>query len=511
MDKTININLGGTLFQIDEEAYRMLRNYLQEIDRKFRNTPGGNETIEDIETRIAEIFQSQKGTAGIISVENVVDMIRVLGKPEDFEQPEAGSVGTGTSFTGYGPGKKLFRNPENRIIGGVCGGLGAFINTDPVWIRILFVIAAFFFGTGVFVYLALWLAVPVAAGDSQRKEMYGSRNNLAMPGQSENNVSNKVGSAIDASFKAVGNVLFVIVRIFLIAFGVCFVAIGFLSLLTFVMVTVFNYPGAFSTDAVGFSISYLPDFLNYIISPALVPWVKALIALVVTIPLLMIIYGGIRLIFWFRARDGYIWLAGFVVWVMSAAALSIMLFNEGIGFAEKGRTTYTETMRLVPDTLFIRSGVKIADLRYDKEIVIPEEENDVFYINDEKKEIYFRTDLDIYPADEKQVKVEVRKSSAGRSRLDAERKSERLMYNFRIENKTITLDEFFTIPAGTKWSFDFVEVNISVPQGTLIYMDKTTERLFHSYEDDDFVNDPVNRYWKMTEDGLDYLGPDHSF
>ena len=62
MDKTININLGGTLFQIDEEAYRILRDYLQSIDQKFRNVQGGNETIEDIELRIAEIFQSQKGS-----------------------------------------------------------------------------------------------------------------------------------------------------------------------------------------------------------------------------------------------------------------------------------------------------------------------------------------------------------------------------------------------------------------------------------------------------------------
>lgn len=511
MDKTININLGGTLFQIDEEAYRMLRNYLQEIDRKFRHTPGGNETIEDIETRIAEIFQSQKGTAGIISVENVIDMIRVIGKPEDFQQPETGISGTGTSFTGYGSGKKLFRNPENRIIGGVCGGLGAFINTDPVWIRILFVIAAFFFGIGIFVYLALWLAVPIAAGDSQRKEMYGSRNNLAMPGQSENNVSNKVGNAIDASFRAVGNVLFVIVRIVLIAFGVCFVATGFLSLLTFVMITVFHYPGAFSTDVVGVSISYLPDFLNYIISPALVPWVKALIALVITIPLLMLIYGGVRLIFWFRARDGYIWLAGFVIWAMSAAALSIMLFNEGIGFAEKGRTYHRETITPVPDTLYIRAAARIHDLKYDKEIVIPEEEEDVFYINDEKKEIYFRTSLSVYPAEDKKVTVEVIKSSAGRSRLDAERKSERLIYNTNIEKKTVSLDEYFTIPSGTKWSFDYVRVKIYVPEGTIIHMDKTVERLFHSYDDDDFVYDPVKRYWMMTDDGPEHLESDKTF
>ncbi len=88
MDKTININLGGTLFQIDEEAYRILRDYLQAIDLKFRNVPGGNETIEDIESRIAEIFQSQKGNAGVITRENVEAMISIIGKPEDFDQTE---------------------------------------------------------------------------------------------------------------------------------------------------------------------------------------------------------------------------------------------------------------------------------------------------------------------------------------------------------------------------------------------------------------------------------------
>ncbi len=166
--------------------------------------------------------------------------------------------------------------------------------------------------------------------------------NLAKPGQSYNTPADKVGNAFDAVFKALGKVLFVIVRIFLIVLGVFLVLTGFLALLAFVMFTLFNYPGAFSTDAVGVTISYLPDFMNYIISPNLVPWVKAMIAMVVVIPLLALIYGGVRMIFWFRARDGYIWLTALVLWVMSAAALSIMLFNEGIGFAEKGRMTHKE-------------------------------------------------------------------------------------------------------------------------------------------------------------------------
>ena len=114
MDKTININLGGTLFQIDEEAYHILRDYLKSIDQKFRNVPGGNETIEDIEFRIAEIFLSKKGTAGVISKDNVEEMIAVIGRPEDFEQTE-----NEAQIPEYNASRsrKMFRNPDNSIVG----------------------------------------------------------------------------------------------------------------------------------------------------------------------------------------------------------------------------------------------------------------------------------------------------------------------------------------------------------------------------------------------------------
>lgn len=510
MEKTININLGGILFQIDEEAYKILRDYLRAIDVRLGKMPGGSEAIEDIESRIAEIFQSQKGTAGIISLENVVDMMKIIGKPEDFDQQDAETEQPGFSYRQPSGGKKLFRNPENQIISGVCGGLGAYINTDPVWIRILFVIFAFFL-VGIFVYIALWIALPSASTPARKRDMYGTGNNLAHPDSRGSDGTNKIGKAFDVIFRTLGKFFYVLARVLLIVLGVCLVLTGFLGLVTFAMLTLFHYPDAFSTDVVGASISYLPDFLNYIISPALVPWVKAMIALVLGIPLLVFIYGGIRLIFWFRARDGFVWLAALILWVMAAAALSIMLFNEGIGFAEKGRTTYQEYFNQSPDTLYIRTGTRISDLEVDKEIMLPDEDVEIFYINDEKKEIYFRTSLDLDPSENDRTWVEIRKSSAGRSRIDAERKSERLVYNAKIKANTVYLDEFFTIPSGTKWSFDFVSVKIHIPEGTVIYMDKTTERLFHSRYDSDFVNHPDHRFWMMTDDGPDYQDPDRNF
>lgn len=501
MDKTININLGGTLFQIDEEAYRILRDYLQSLDNRFRNVAGGNETLEDIELRIAEIFQSQRGTAGVISKDNVNEMIGIIGKPEDFDQVGLETKIPGSSSGQPGPGKRMFRNPENSIISGVCGGIGAYLNTDPVWIRILFVVFTFFFGFGFFVYLALWIAMPSAETDSQKKEMYGGNHNYAMPQEWNQSSGSKAGHAINEVFSAIGKVLFIIVRVFLIALGVCLVLTGFLTLLSFIMVFIFKYPGAFSTDVTGFNLSYIPDFLKYIFTPQLVPWVKALIIMVVILPLLALIYGGIRMIFWFRARDGYIWLIGLVLWVMSAAALSIILFNEGIGFSETGKTSSKEYFEIAPDTLYIRSGMKISDLQIDQEITVPGEENDVVYMSDEKKEIYFRTSLNIVTDEGNSASVEIRKRSSGRSTSDAMKKSERLLYNSRISGKTIYLDEFFTIPAGSKWSFDYVSATVHAPKGTIIYMDKTVEGLYHSRDDNNY------RFWRMTEDGPEYIEP----
>jgi len=263
MDKTISINLGGVLFSIDEEAYHILRNYLQAIDLKFRHTPGGNETIEDIESRIAEIFQSQKGLAGVINRQNVEDMIAIIGKPEDFGQ--AAEEETKYAYSGA-QRKKLYRNTDDRIIGGVCGGFGAYLDTDPVWFRILFVVLALMFGIGFFIYLALWISLPSAVTESQKKEMYFSNQRRSAatenPYNQQYTTSSRAGNAVNEVFRAIGRVLFICLRIFLIITGVLLVVGCFLALLVFFMVFIFKYPGAFSTNIEGVHLSYLPDFLN---------------------------------------------------------------------------------------------------------------------------------------------------------------------------------------------------------------------------------------------------------
>jgi len=529
MDKTIKINLGGSLFQIDDEAYKILRRYLQDIDDRLKNTPGGAETIEDIESRIAEIFLSQGGAAGVISRENIEAMISIIGKPEDFDT-ESETTRTRENYSRPTSGKKLYRNPDDKIVSGVCGGLGSFMNIEAVWVRLLFIIFTCFFLFGLFVYVALWIALPSADSDARKREMYGSddylmasqKHNpgfaLASGGQSRTSsgpATSGVGNAFNEVFRAIGKVLFIIVRIFLIIVGVSFVIGGFTALVSFVMVFFFKYPGYFSTHSFGVNLFYIPDFLNYVVNPAIAPWILVLTFIVIIMPLLALIYWGVKMIFWFKSRDGIVSLIALIIWVISVAALSLLLFNEGISYAETYKSMTEEIIEKAPSDLYVFAGKKVDDLNYDKDISFDEEDYTVYFADDNKG-LFISSGLNIDNSEDNSLRVNVRKRSAGRSRSDATRKAESLLYNYRIAGDTIFVDEYFTIPAGTKWSFDDVRVNLYIPEGTEVHFDKTTENMFrrqHYYneewnwrrdgEDREMIRSGNgNDDWVMTEEGL---------
>jgi phage shock protein PspC (stress-responsive transcriptional regulator) len=518
MDKTININLGGTLFQIDEEAFRILRDYLQAINSRFGNVHGGHETIDDIESRIAEIFQSQKGLAGVITKENVESMISIIGRPEDFD-----TNGPDLEGPAYSTQKKrMYRNPDDIIVGGVCSGIAAYLDTDPVLIRILFVFALFF-GIGFLVYLILWIAIPKARTESQKRAMYGdpahyesshahgninTHINEIQSYRSENANHSPVGNALNEIFRAIGKVFYIILRIFLIIIGVSLVLTGFLSILCFIMVFLFKYPGAFSFESTGVNLIYIPDFLHYLVNPSAIPWILLLSSVVFILPMLALVYWGVKMIFWFRARDGVVSLVALVVWVGSVAALSIIGFNEGVSFAQTGKTTVETILSKSPDTLYISTDHKIADLKYEKQISFGHEDYSVF-LNEEKKELYIRPYLSVERSDDKITRVEVRKRSAGRTEYDANKKAEEIQYSYSLRSDSLNIDEYFTIPSDRKWSADEIVIDLYIPTGTVLKFDVPSRIMVHSHFIDGNEENLESRWesgldkWVMTQDGLE--------
>ncbi|MDJ1502156.1 PspC domain-containing protein [Xanthocytophaga agilis] len=311
MKKTISINISGMIFYIEEDGYEKLKSYLSGVQRYFSNYEDGVEIISDIENRIAEIF-SGKLNAGkqVITSEDVDNLIATMGNIPDFEAiadeelattttktkqnnnayNEAASlnnakpkrlfrdldrkvlggvcsgiaayfeidpvwirllfVGTlldlfflpgsfsGTAFVAYvvlwivvpgsrsleesQPFKKLYRNPDNRTLGGVCSGLAAYFNTDVTIIRLLFVLAVLLFGTGILLYIVLWISMPEAKSLTEKMEMQGEpvtltnieanvKKNIQGDVNAPENTATKIilfpFRAIAAIFEALGKVL----------------------------------------------------------------------------------------------------------------------------------------------------------------------------------------------------------------------------------------------------------------------------------------------------------------
>ena len=179
MKKTIQINLAGTVFHIDDDAYDLLRNYLNSVERKFSRDPGGSEVIQDLESRMAELFTEKLNAhKEVIGVQDVRDVLGVLGAPSDMGSDDSVGGENEPSRSNYRHNrryKRMYRDSVDKPVGGVCSGLAYYFDTDPLLLRVLFVIGLFV-GFGFLLYLILWIALPVAESPEQLEEMRsGSR------------------------------------------------------------------------------------------------------------------------------------------------------------------------------------------------------------------------------------------------------------------------------------------------------------------------------------------------
>ena len=181
MKTTITINLGGIVFHIDDDAYEMLHTYLHAIEKQFVSENERKEVMSDIEIRLAELFNEILGQKrDVIMKEDVTKIVEIMGKPEDFIDEETSQTTTGSgkseskrSTYHQKTNKRLYRDPDNRMLGGVCGGLGAYFNIDPIIFRIIFIIIALGMGSGIIIYLILWIVIPEAVTTAQKLEMRG--------------------------------------------------------------------------------------------------------------------------------------------------------------------------------------------------------------------------------------------------------------------------------------------------------------------------------------------------
>jgi phage shock protein PspC (stress-responsive transcriptional regulator) len=167
MKLTVNINLAGYAFHLDEDAYQQLKHYLRQLEKEFSGEAGAVEIIADIEGRMAELFAMRLHKfKQVIAMEDLEEVMVILGSPAVIS-------GNGNTGSGRATTRRFYRDPDGRILGGVCAGIAAYFAWDPLIFRILFAILILAGGFGLALYLVLWVVLPEAITTTQKLEMRG--------------------------------------------------------------------------------------------------------------------------------------------------------------------------------------------------------------------------------------------------------------------------------------------------------------------------------------------------
>jgi phage shock protein PspC (stress-responsive transcriptional regulator) len=531
MNKTISINISGQAFFIDEFAYEKLRHYLEDIRGHFNANDGRDEIMADIESRIAEIFGAALGKMrNVVLMEDVEKMIGIMGKPEDFAEATGSRESTKSKPTeaafenGKSRYRRMYRNPDDKVIGGVCGGVAAYFNIDPVWFRLAFVLAVLLAGTGVLFYLVLWVVIPIAKTTAQKLEMKGEPVNVSnieknireemediekrfrnySKDASENfrqqyapgfrGFIQKLSDALAsmAQYLAIGVVKFM---------GVIFLLTG-ISLLIVIMSGTFGGHSWVNINDTEFDSITINDILLKIFSgPSELFWAKAGLLLGAGVPVLLLIYLGLRMILKIKENQKWVKISALVLWVIGIIISVTIIRNLYHEFHHRGGTKQ-RTVIATPagSTLYLKSKIMYND--WDEEDI--EDLGWHIDLQEDKSLRIFFPDLRIVKSKTDSFSLVISRRARGKGGKEAIGMAEEIRYAFTQQDSTIFLDPYFEIGKSEKWRGQSVKLTLEVPEGKTIFLDNSIKSFLDDIDNvsNTFDRDMVNRRWIMSQRGL---------
>lgn len=498
MNKTVNINLGGVFFHIDEDAYQKLSRYFDAIKRSLNNASGQDEVIKDIEMRIAELLgEKQKSDKHVVGLKEVDEMIAIMGQPEDYIlEDEPKTFENNYQQSGTGKSKKLYRDGEKGMIGGVAAGLGHYFNVDAVWIRVVLLLLVFAgFGTGIFAYIILWIVTPEAKTTSEKLEMTGEPVNISniekKVRQEFENVSEKIknadydkyGNQIKKNASNVGNSLgnfilsvFKIIAKFL---GIMLIIAG-ISILVILLIGVFTLGTNTFIDFPWQGFVETGNFTDYPI------WTFGLLMFfAIGIPFFFLTLLGFKLLAPNTKSIGsiakYTLLA---LWIIAIALAVSLGLKQASAFAMDGRVVKKEALNIpLQDTLQIKfqhNDYYAKDIYDRSEFKITQDStnNDIIYSN----EVRFR----IQKSNENYSYIQIEKEAKGKSFSEAREKAEQIRYQYKIIGNQLIFDNYLLTDLKNKFRNQHIEITLFLTEGTLFKIDSSV----HDYDqsDDDFFD-----------------------
>ena len=540
MNKTVTINISGIIFHIEEDAFDKLSKYLSTIKGYFSKADGGNEIMSDIEARIAEMLQSKTSPIKQVVLMSDVDFVMdSMGKPEEFAGEAETSGNTSTentteNYTSSSDGepikKRLYRDGDSKVLGGVCSGIGHYFGIDPVWLRIALLLMFFFAGTGFLLYLVLWIAIPEAKTTAERLAMKGEKadiNNISravkeeaeqlkkrmekygedfknMAADNRNMPRNTVEKVVDFLgdvLTNIGRVLLKVVGVFMVIIGVLF----FLGLSSSVFGLSFMTDNSNGGEWIDLLLLDGKDFYLGIFG----------LIMFAGVPIIMMIYGGVKILFkikysnrWVNLSAGIIWLIGFLM-VLYVTGKTLSDFNK----TAKVRENFSVVQK---DTLYLKmheTPVNSIELHESDDDEEGEKnyrrhsrgDNDYMIgTNNGVKYLLGHAQLNVIKSQTGKIEIVIVKEAKGGSKVMASERAKNISYVVSQTDSLIEFDNLFKVNNADKFRVQDLSIIVKLPVGKVIYLDKSLENMIYDIENvtNTYDGDMINRRWIMTENGL---------
>lgn len=589
MKKNISINISGIIFHIEEDGYDTLKKYLDSINRYFSTFEDSSEILADIESRIAEIFLSKlHEEKQVITLEDVQALVATMGSVSDFKAAEenesdaatggatqekaqpnsapneqSSSSGSSQSFApNFNPSRRLFRDQRRKILGGVCSGLGSYMNIDPLWIRLMFAILFFAWGLTFFIYIIMWIVVP---GSFDLDEPVTGKKMFRDPGSKViGGVSGGVAAFFNIDIVAV-RVLFILL-IFAGGLGILIYVVMWIvlpeartltdrvqmqgepvtlsnietelkrdqtvrpvddeSTLTKILLFPFRLLGMILT-AVGKILVPIIDIIRVAVGIAIVLLGLALVfCIVVTSGILFGLFtasafslpwmgefneGSIPIETFLNAFPGWIALAAFAGTLIPSIYLVLLgvsviakriVFNAAVGWSLAALFFASAVMLAIGIPQIVYSFKEDGEYRTENEYTLPGK-TAVLKINEVGMDDYDATRLTLRGYDGKTFKVVQSFKSQGATRARGIENAQMVDYAYQVKDSTLTFDSNFKFKEGAIFRAQRLDLTLYVPFNYPFIMDEGTARFITEYVD---LEDMDNQTWKMTEDhGLECI------
>ncbi len=515
MKKTISINISGLVFNIEEQAYQSLQLYLEEIESILSDQEGVTEIIQDIEARIAELFHDRIDKhKEVVTSEDVEEIINIMGNPSQYkiddETSDDSNQENRESQHIYTTEKRFYRDEDEAVVGGVAAGLAHYLGIDPVIIRIIFVLMFVLGGSGVLLYIILWIVIPSAETTAQKLQMRGQPVNVDNIKNYVHNFKDEAKSGVSNASKSVRNaakkgssafakILNILGR--LMGFGMMILGI---ILLVVILLVHFGSLGTFMIVD-GDMASNLYSLTTLVFpegSETIGFWA---LFLAILLPLLFLTTLGIRLLFRLKGRVKTSFITGLVIWIVAISTLAFVGVETGLEF--KNDYTYEDQVEqqnvMKRDTLF----VKMKDPLWSDQ-TIDFRHNDYVAIDSDSVTVGFpliriKRDRSI-----QNIKVSVIKRSNGATIKKARSFSEHIAYTSKFSGDNLFIPASYTFPAKDKIRGQFASLLIRVPVGKRIVMPANLDNFPVDFEEcehfsDDFLEEAS--VWEATEDGMQFV------